>query len=67
MRKMYNSEWLQEKLQKESWGLLLPRGKKDLEARWRHGASQHEEDTPRDVPAGLLGVYHQLVNKQVGN
>jgi hypothetical protein len=43
--------------------LLLPRGKKDLEARWRDGA-QHEEDTPREVLAGILGVHHQ-VNKQV--
>ncbi len=30
----------------------------DLEARWRDGA-QHEEDTPREVPAKLLGVQHQ--------
>jgi hypothetical protein len=32
---------------------------KDLKARWRDGA-QHEEDTPREVPAGLLGVQHQV-------
>jgi hypothetical protein len=43
----------------ERW-LLLPRGEKDLEARWRDGASQHEEDTPRKV----LGDHHQ-VNKKV--
>ncbi len=46
----------------ESWGCSSQEVKKDLEARWRDGA-QHEEDTPREVPAGLLGVHHQFVNK----
>jgi hypothetical protein len=32
---------------------------RELEARWRDGA-QHEYDTPRDVPAGVLGVHHKL-------
>jgi hypothetical protein len=36
--------------------LFFPRGKKV--ERWRDGA-QHEEDTPREVPAVLLGVHHQ--------
>ncbi len=40
-----------------------PQREKDLEARWRDGA-QHEEDSPREVRAWLLGGHHQ-VNKKV--
>ncbi len=41
----------------ESW-LLLPSGKKIWRQDWRMKHNL-EEDTPREVPAGLLGVQHQ--------
>jgi hypothetical protein len=36
-----------------------PQREKDLKARWRDGA-QHEEYTPREVPAWLLEVHHRI-------